>query len=794
MKVIWGAVPWVKFEEDGMARPRGAIASAIRHTPDLQHLNSAALAGHARIFIHPAYARLVNSEPYLKRLIPILIVLFVVALGAMRVVALYQARDEAENAADVRLALIAKAIVSELAQSGTPLSLAEPSETLQGQLENALPPLAADQGRQILLMDPQGMVVAASPREPGLLKRYIDDILGPGQPLTTLGERAGVLRITLSDGNDVIATVHHNLDGVGAIAVMQPTSGVFAEWRRTVSREATVFVATSVVLVILGFAYHAQTARSREADFIYSATQTRFHTALRRGRSGLWEWDLSRGAIFWSPSMFELLGLEPENRLLSVGEVAALTHPDDVNLVELAEGLIRGGEGAFDREFRMRRADGGWVWIRARAEVVADAEDEPHLVGIAVDVTEQRRLAEESRTADMRLRDAIEAISEAFVLWDASNRLVLCNSKYQQLHGLPDALVKPGTSYSLIKRNGRRSIIADDLPVEGAGARSVEARVEDGRWLQVNERRTNDGGFVSVGTDISALKGKEAELLENERALRETVSDLRRSRQQLEKQAQQLVELAEKYAVEKEKAEDANRLKSEFLANVSHELRTPLNAIIGFSELMLSGAFGPLGDERYDGYCRDINEAGAFLLRVISDILDMARLEAGRIEIDREPLDLDSLVTETVATFAPEAERSHVTIATDTAAGVTLSADKEAVRQVIANLVSNAVKFTPEGGAIRVETARRTDGVAITVTDTGIGIPPDALAKLGRPFEQVQSPLTRSHKGSGLGLAISRSLVALHGGEMTIDSHEGAGTTVTVSLPLRPSVSTASAA
>ena len=227
---------------------------------------------------------------------------------------------------------------------------------------------------------------------------------------------------------------------------MQPTSGVFAEWRRTVSREATVFVATSVVLVILGFAYHAQTARSHEADFIYSATQTRVHTALRRGRSGLWEWDLSRGAIFWSPSMFEMLGLEPENRLLSVDEVAALTHPDDADLVELADGLIRDGEGTFDREFRMRRADGHWVWIRARCEVVADAEDEPHLVGIAVDVTEQRRLAEESRTADMRLRDAIEAISEAFVLWDATNRLVLCNSKYQQLHGLPDDAGQAGNA------------------------------------------------------------------------------------------------------------------------------------------------------------------------------------------------------------------------------------------------------------------------------------------------------------------------------------------------------------
>jgi two-component system cell cycle sensor histidine kinase PleC len=436
----------------------------------------------------------------------------------------------------------------------------------------------------------------------------------------------------------------------------------------------------------------------------------------------------------------------------------------------------------------MRHANGHWVWIRVRAEIVEDAADDPHLVGIAVDVTDQRRLAEEARTADIRLRDAIEAISEAFVLWDAQNRLVLCNSKYQQLHGLPDSLVQPGTFYSEIKRKGHRRIDFADSDVSVAGSRSVEARVEDGRWLQINERRTNDGGFVSVGTDISALKEKEAALLENERALKETVSDLRRSRQQLERQAQQLVELAEKYAVEKDRAEDANRVKSEFLANVSHELRTPLNAIIGFSELMLSGAFGPLGDTRYDGYCRDINEAGAFLLRVISDILEMARLEAGRIEIDREPLDLDRLVADCVAAFMPEAEKNGIRVISETNAGVTLTADKEAIRQVVGNIVSNAVKFTPEGGTVLVTTTKGPGGALITVKDTGIGIPAAALEKLGRPFEQVQNPLTRTHKGSGLGLAISRSLVALHGGEMEISSKERGGTVIRVYLPFRPAV------
>ena len=175
-------------------------------------------------------------------------------------------------------------------------------------------------------------------------------------------------------------------------------------------------------------------------------------------------------------------------------------HADDVDLVDLANGLILAGAGQMDREFRMRHADGHWIWIRARAEVVPDAEDEPHLVGIAVDVTEQKRLAEASRTADLRLRDAFEAISEAFVLWDAANRLVMCNSKYQQLYGLPDDLVQPGTPYAEIARSGRRPAIAAQRPARrrrrrrplGGGARR-------GRPLAADQRAADQRRRLRLG-------------------------------------------------------------------------------------------------------------------------------------------------------------------------------------------------------------------------------------------------------------------------------------------------------
>ena len=433
--------------------------------------------------------------------------------------------------------------------------------------------------------------------------------------------------------------------------MFEPLSGIYKPWRSDVSLNVAIFVGTSAILLVILYGYFSQSSRAAEADRIYGETQSRFETALARGRCGLWDWDLASARIFWSRSMFEIIGLETRDGLLGFGEVARLIHPDDGDLMTLVESLFEAGEKTVDRMFRMHHVDGRWIWLRARAELIDRDSPQPHLIGIAVDVTEQMRLVERSKTADIRLRDAIETISEAFVLWDADNRLVMCNSKYQQLHGIPDVVLATGTPYAEVIAAGRKpvvrsQVVTDDIPE--AGARSFELQLEDGRWLQINERRTKDGGFVSVGTDITQLKRHEGKLIEGERRLMATIADLRQSRQKLEQQAQQMVELAEKYAEEKDRAEEANRTKSEFLANVSHELRTPLNAIIGFSEIMQSGMFGELGSPKYLEYCHDIHASGTYLLGVINDVLDMSRIEAGRMALHLEELVLDDLVEELV--------------------------------------------------------------------------------------------------------------------------------------------------
>ncbi len=323
-------------------------------------------------------------------------------------------------------------------------------------------------------------------------------------------------------------------------------------------------------------------------------------------------------------------------------------------------------------------------------------------------------------------------------------------------------------------------VINDDLI---PGARTFEAQLEDGRWLHISERRTKDGGYVSVGTDITTIKRHEEKLMNSEQRLIKTIADLRASQRTLEHQAEELADLAEKYSDEKTRAEEANQAKSSFLANMSHELRTPLNAIIGFSEIMKSEMFGPIGGDKYRDYCKDIHQSGQYLLDVINDILDMSKIEAGRIRLDFEQVRLGRFLNDTMRVVSARADDKQIELAADIAKGIRVRADQRLLKQIVLNLLSNAVKFTPEGGRITVRARESANFVRIAIVDTGIGIPRAALAKLGRPFEQVESQFTKSHQGSGLGLAIARSLTELHGGTLRIRSTPGRGTLVLLRLP-----------
>jgi two-component system, cell cycle sensor histidine kinase PleC len=762
-----------------MARADAASAS----------LRSDSIKGLAQSIANPAYRRLLTAEPLLRRAVPVLIIAFMVTICIGAAVQVLEHRRQVTVDATRGIEALADHFATMLdrpPREGT--HLPRSSEALQ----QAMPVWASGTGRRVLIADGDGTIVATAPNEPQLLGRQILDVLGPSQPLTTFGAAAGTMEIALPDGEIAFATVRALKNPVGLLAVIQDRKDALADWRSTTALTITLSATTGFVVLILGFAFHWQATRAREADLIHDTVRSRVDTALNRGRCGLWDWDLARGRVFWSHSMYDILGLPQKDDLLTFGEVNTLVHPDDINLYELATQLADAKVQSIDHAFRMRHADGKWLWLRVRCELARqDGEAGPHLIGIAVDTTEQKSLVERTAEADLRLRDAIETIPEAFVLWDADNRLVLCNSNFQELHHLPDMAVAAGTPYEEIVAAGRKPVIRTAVANDGGeprGARTFEAQLDDGRWMHISERRTKDGGYVSVGTDITKIKQHEQKLIEGEKRQIATIVDLRKSRQALELQTAELADLAQKYAEEKTRAEEANAAKSKFLANMSHELRTPLNAIIGFSEIMESGMFGPLGADKYTEYSRDIRESGEYLLDVINDILDMSKIEAGGIRLTPEIVALEPVLADCLRVVSTRAGEKRLTLDAEVDPDIELNADRRSLKQIALNLLSNAVKFTPDGGAVTVRGRRRGDKVTIAIADNGIGIPKDALRKLGRPFEQVESQLTKRHQGSGLGLAIAKSLVEMHGGVMRIRSRVGRGTSVVVRLPLRPSV------
>ena len=760
-----------------MARAEAASASS----------RSDSIQGLAKSIAKPAYGRLLNAEPLLRRAVPVLIIAFLITICVGAVVQVLEQRRQIMR--DARQ--IVEALAEELAVAlDHPLHETRAPSTgrTSAALQRALPAWATTKERLILVADADGAIVASIPDDPQKLGRPILDFLGPSQPLTTFGAAAGTLEITLPDGAAALATVRALRNPLGTVAVIQTASDALASWRSATALTITLSATTGFVVLILGFAFHWQAARAREADLIHDTVRCRIDTALNRGRCGLWDWDLARGRVFWSRSMFDILGLPARDDLLTFGELNALVHGGDIDLYGLARQLADAEVQSIDHAFRMRHADGHWLWLRVRCELARqDGEAGLHVIGIAVDVSEQKTLVERTNAADLRLRDAIETIPEAFVLWDADNRLVLCNSNFQALHRLPDEAVVAGARYEAVVAAGKKPIIRTTSVNEDGqplGARTFEAQLNDGRWMHISERRTKDGGYVSVGTDITKIKLHEQKLIEGEKRRIATINDLRQSQQALERQTNELADLAEKYAEEKTRAEEANQAKSKFLANMSHELRTPLNAIIGFSEIMESAMFGPLGAEKYTEYSRDIRESGQYLLDVINDILDMSKIEAGSVHFSPENVELDHILSDSMRVVGGRANEKSLTLNSQIAPGITLHADRRALKQIALNLLSNAVKFTPDGGAVTVRGRVRGGMVTIAIKDNGIGIPKDALRKLGRPFEQVESQLTKRHQGSGLGLAIAKSLADMHGGAMRIRSVLGSGTMVVVRLPL----------
>ena len=718
----------------------------------------------------------------MRKCVPYLLVLFLatVAIGAW--IQIFGSRHDAVREAQAEMEVVRSLVALKLDM--LPRDQID-MRAAAGHLAQALPNFSIHSGRQFYLTDSKGLVVAALPAIAG---KTLPSVLNVDEDQIGIGETPMATHVVTSGEGEKLLTMVTLKAPFGQLAVAQSVDLALTRWRHRAFAIAVLIFTAAVVIATLGFAYYQQAARAGEADFICGALSNRIDTALNRGRCGLWDWDIARGRVYWSDSMYDLLGRTPVGEFISFDEINSLIHHEDADLFILADRIIEKNEESVDYEFRIRHENGSWIWLRARAEIVRQKPNAAkHLVGIAVDITDQKSLMETTVNADLRLRDAIETISEAFVLWDSDNKLVMSNSKYLHLHGLTQLDARPGTSYSDVYKAStpprvQTQVTMADCP--DSGARAYEAQLADGRWLQISERRTKCGGFVSVGTDITIRKLQGDRLMESEKRLLGTVAQLRQSRQTLEVQASQLSDLADRYLIQKAEAENANKAKSEFLANMSHELRTPLNAIIGFSQMMENEFFGPLGCSKYVEYVRDINFSGTALLEVIDDVLEMARIDTGRVKIQKHEFRLKTAFDAVVAKIGHLADEKSIRLVRKGDQTLKLNADRRAIDKILSHLVQNAVKFTPKHGTVTFGARLIGGAVNLYIEDNGIGISKATLIALGQPFKQTNTMLQNGMKGSGLGFAIAKSLTEMHGGSVRVRSREGKGTVVMVHLPM----------
>src|SRR5947209_4336568 len=387
-----------------MARAESASASA----------HSDSIKGLAQAVARPAYRRLLTAEPFLRRAVPVLIVAFLVTLGVAAFVDIRERlRQTIAKSAD-ELDLVTT-VMAERIERMAQNERGEPVVRGFRAFDRIDWPRATAAGRLVLLTDASSTIIATQPALNGYIGRKLNEAIGRDPRVAPVAIQPGVAELTLVDGPLALLALRNLNHPLGQLAIIQHRAIVLAEWRADTTLAITLFSATGFVVLMLGFAFLWQSRLMRETASIEDTVRSRIDTALNSGRCGLWDWDLASGRVFWSQSMFDILGLPPHDKLLGFGEISGFVHPEDVQLYELATKLADAGSSSIDSVFRMRHASGNWVWLRARCELVRQpGEPHPHLIGIAVDITEQRRLAEESATAETRPSDAIEEISGAF--------------------------------------------------------------------------------------------------------------------------------------------------------------------------------------------------------------------------------------------------------------------------------------------------------------------------------------------------------------------------------------------
>ena len=430
-----------------------------------------------------------------------------------------------------------------------------------------------------------------------------------------------------------------------------------------------------------------------------------------------------------------------------------------------------------DREspFEIERQDGRWVRIYEQRLPNGGA------ILIVSDITEAKRIDQALHNSEARFRAIVDNSPAKIHIKDARGRYVLVNPLAEKLFGVTESEALGKTTHEVFPEALADAFTAHDRRVQETGTATEEEEVwqrADGPHtyftvkFPIFDRHGEISGVGAIGTDITDHKKTERRLQESERHLQLRIAELEAAQRRLQEQEANLTRLAKDLEQARDQAEAANRAKTEFLATMSHELRTPLNAILGFSEIIQTETLGPVGSLKYREYASHIYNSGRLLLELISDILDLSKVESGLDELHEEAIDVVGLARSVWSLIQQRARQHGVALTLDSpAAPPVLCADLRKMKQILVNLLANAIKFTERGGRVALKIrCPAGGGYEFQVVDTGIGIAPQDIPQALSQFGQVDGGFGRQHEGTGLGLPLSKSLAELHGGSLDLQS------------------------
>ncbi len=514
-----------------------------------------------------------------------------------------------------------------------------------------------------------------------LSKIQIDYLLQSGKYINTNTQNTNAQKIKGEYNRFVFASAKSNKHNLIAIST-KPLDPLLSSWYYSLIFYAILIIIPLIVTFVLSKIILDQFNSIADTQTLAQESEHRYKLSLEGADCGAWEWDTETGNVYISDLLAKMTGHKKAGIIsgdLFISEFQ--NNQQDSIILELRNTKTN---NIFDIKLNTVKTNNvihmrGKPWIDPKT-----GKKHNTIIGVALNITAEVAAHQKLTDTENKLKMAIESMSEAFALWNPKRKLILWNSKFETFFNIPKDQINTGVDYNHLDLLAQKEILQVK---ETDNQHIVEMELKNSRWIQFSEHVTKNGNWVNVGSDITTIKQHENALISNETKLKKSISELSRSQKYI-------AELAKEYEQEKLKAEQASRSKSAFLANMSHELRTPLNAINGFSEIILKQMFGPVGDSRYSEYIRDIHSSGQHLLSLINDILDMSKIEAGKMNLKMEILEPIEIIDQVIRILRGKAIEGKLKLKRSIKVLPDIEADSRALKQILLNLVSNAIKFT----------------------------------------------------------------------------------------------------